>query len=279
MSRTRRSLACFALVSITGCFPSEAEDLPSTSVSAPAVNETSWKLEMKPSSELAGGGVQPKVIGASPANPGSWPSTLTFRTPDGGCTATAVGERVVLTAAHCVSDGQVGVLPGAITVTCAHHPEYPERISADFALCLADKPLPFGPYERVDTDPARVAVGATATLLGYGCIREGGIDRSFGTLYQGTAPIASVHVDDFYTVTRGGAAVCFGDSGGAAYLPPGSAGGTRTLFAVNSRGDISRWSWLSTTSHTRFVGWARTWSAGHAAAICGLDPGAANCRS
>ncbi len=231
------------------------------------------------SRNLAPGGVGGEIIGGEIADPTKWPATLTFRTSAGGCTATVVGEKVVLTAAHCVKNGQVGKLPGAAgTVTCTHHPDYPGETSADFALCLADTKLTFTPYEYVAVDPRVVAKGGKIRLLGFGCLQENGKDRSYGVLYHGSADIEQIPEDDLYTVTKGGAAVCYGDSGGGAFVENVGPLNKRLLVGVNSRGDINTWSWLSTAPTPQFLAWATTWAKEHTVSICGLDANAQGCR-
>src|SRR5260370_3612640 len=79
-------------------------------------------------------GAQGQVLGdgSVPANPKDWPSTFIFKNSEGGgCTATAVGQKVILTAAHCVKNGATGEVRTTTTtaqVSCLHHPNYPSSI-------------------------------------------------------------------------------------------------------------------------------------------------------
>ena len=153
------------------------------------------EFEMNPASTLQEPGAVNQVIDADPVSTKDWPATLVFRTPAGGCTATAVGRRVVLTAAHCVTDGQKGSVTTngeKATVTCDHHPYYLVDYSADFALCSSDKDLAFTPHENVNTEPATGDAGEQITLLGYGCLKKNGTDKSFGYLYKGLAMASAI---------------------------------------------------------------------------------------
>jgi hypothetical protein len=130
-------------------------------------------------------------------------------------------------------------------------------------------------YEKINADPKLLFKEQPIQLLGYGCREKGGKDRVFGSLYEGQATVKKLPGEvkgDYYGVSFGGAALCFGDSGGGAYASTG--GDARVLFAVNSRGDISQNSWLSATSQPGFVSWAKSRAVG----ICGLDPAARGCR-
>lgn len=226
-----------------------------------------------------------EVIGANPADPQVWPTTFTFKNRNGnGCTSTAVGERVILTAAHCVEHGGSGkIRTGASTleVGCEHHPKYPANVSADFALCLTGSalPKPGSGFEKINSDSKVPTIGQAVILLGYGCLLEDGVDRSFGALYQGAAAVEFTSaVDNLYTVTKGGSAVCFGDSGGGAYTTEGSNPNIRRLIAVNSKGDISEYSWLSSTATDLFLEWAMEWAGSKGVHICGIHEAAAACR-
>lgn len=227
----------------------------------------------------------PQVIGANPADPARWPGTFVFKnTEGGGCSATAIGRQVILTAAHCVEDGATGSASvGAVeaNVVCNRHPSYPKDVSADFSLCFAKTPLPKpgGGFERVNTEDVQMpAMQQAVTLLGYGCTTRGGGDRGFGTLFEGTANVSARPGKDLYLITTGGAAVCFGDSGGGAYYSTNPANTTRRLFGVNSRGDISKTSWISTTANPAFLDWARRWAAANNSRMCGVTANAEDCR-
>ncbi len=236
-------------------------------------------FEMTTADPIPGEELIQQVLEASPASPKNWPATLVFRA-GGGCTATVVGPQVILTAAHCVEDdgsGTVKLAGAKVGVTCHHHPQYLGDYAADFALCVVEDPLPELPFEKVNTESELLQVATPVQLLGYGCLEEKGVDKSFGVLYKGIAQI--VKTQGFYAITRGGAAVCFGDSGGGAYVYTNPAQTRRVLMGVNSRGDISLYSWLSTTSKPAFLDWAETWAEKMGGlAICGLHDAATGCR-
>lgn len=232
--------------------------------------------------------VKPQVINGQPASAKDWPATFLFRNSDGaGCTATAVGKRVLLVAAHCIEDGAVGTaeLGDFVTdVRCNRHPNYPDDISADFTLCVAADGIPMpseGTFETINTtDPGTPQINQQVTLLGYGCRTVGGGDASFGSLYKGNAAVLRRETN-LYAVTSGGAAVCFGDSGGGAYVAAKVGvpiGQLRRLWGVNSRGDISQNSWIATTANPVFVTWATQWANQNSVQICGLNGAGQECR-
>src|SRR5262249_10512186 len=154
-----------------------------------------------------------------------WPATFIFKNPvDGGlCTSTAIGPRVILTAAHCIPDGAQGEIEADskdINVTCNRHPRYPENAAADFSLCLAADALakPEGGFEKISNDKTLIAIGDKLLLLGYGCIAANEQERTFGVLYQGEASVEALPSEQkAFIRTKGGAAVCFGDSGGGVF--------------------------------------------------------------
>src|SRR5262245_40931244 len=84
-------------------------------------------FEMRDVTQAAPSDTRGQVLNAEPAGPGQWPVTFVFRTDEGACTSTGVGRRVVLTAAHCVRDGQEATIVSnnrSNSVTCTHHPTY-----------------------------------------------------------------------------------------------------------------------------------------------------------
>jgi hypothetical protein len=215
------------------------------------------------------------------ANATQWPSTFVFRSAtDTECTATAIGEQAILTAAHCVEPldaGTVEIDRRLHNVSCKHHTSYPRAPSADFALCLVTPslPIPALGFEVVNTAASATTQGTQIKLLGFGCRYPGGADQRFGRLSEGDAAVLEVRTD--YLVTGGGAAVCLGDSGGGAYIAIDADGIRRRLVAVASYGDLNNLSWLSMTAGSLFITWAKGWSQDHNVVICGLHESARGC--
>lgn len=280
-SDTRLMLTLAVLLANSGATRAAMAALATTATPAPT---PTFELTLQDVTMLPAGGPSPSVIGGDPADASMWPATFVFKNAQGGgCTATAVGRRVLLTAAHCIHNGATGsAKAGNVsgTVKCRHHPSYPADHTADFALCTIDKALPKlgSGFEIVNANSALPAKGAQITLLGYGCRTKGGGDHHFGTLYKGQAHVVEVPTANLYTRTAEGAAVCFGDSGGGAYVWMNQGMTVRRLFGVNSRGDISANSWLSTTANDSFRKWATEWARDADVRICGLDASAEDCR-
>src|SRR5208337_2272339 len=258
-------------------------------------------LEMRP---LPSPGAKPQIIGGRVSDPAEWPATFIFgKAEEKFCTSTAIGPRAILTAAHCVDDGQEGTifLPGGKSagLKCSVHEAFtpcwptagqPDSVcpagksfSDDYALCLASADLELPVYESLLTSPGIINRGEEVLLTGFGCNQSGGSDGGFGVLFEGETTVTKLPSQQTtlprrnYVETSGGAAACYGDSGGASYafLDPNKR--VRAVFGVNSRGTMQEggWSLLSVTFTSDFVDWAQRWSHDKAAAICGLPESAA----
>ena len=222
----------------------------------------------------------PTLIGGKAADPADWPASVYAKAGDSACSATLVGERVLVMASHCMDNG------GSVTFTahansykakCTHHPDYKKNDTADWALCLVDRPVTGIPFETLGlTDNA--VLGQQLTLTGYGCVKPGGGGGNDGIFRVGTATVKGLPSGTTYDiVTKGGAALCFGDSGGAAYAV--KQDNSRVVLGVNSRGDIDTMSYLPAFYSGTFVLWAKQWALANAnVEICGLHPEAVSCR-
>lgn len=223
--------------------------------------------------------VKPTLIGGTVANPADWPASVYASLSGSRCSATVVGPRVLAIAAHC-SSGKVSfsVGPNNYTGTCSNAREYSSNSTADYSLCLLDREVVGVPYESLNQDASRLRVGNELLLTGYGCIRRGGGGGNDGNYRIGRSQITrlpSGSSNDIVTV--GSAALCFGDSGGPAFLT--SPSGERWVVSVNSRGDIRSTSYLSSWSSNTGKAFIERWYAKFGQPICGVHSSATGCRN
>lgn len=176
----------------------------------------------------------PEILGGKPAIPGSWPATFVFvSSSNNRCTATAIGPRVLLTAGHCVSPSEKGnIQETGITLVCEKH-SFGDAV--DLALCQSSREIPLNKgdyYETLDLNPGAPPLGSALALLGFGCSEK---SKASTGLYEGIAIVSIAPTPETLTFeTKGGASICSGDSGGAAYLP-GALNGSRTIVGVASK--------------------------------------------
>lgn len=232
------------------------------------------------------------ILNGQPANPFDWGGTAIASlrvTKDGEkivgrCTATIVGQQVALTAAHCVDDNEGGSIKlGGVKyqVTCRRHPQYDTDYTKDYALCVTDKVISGRTYEVINTSIAYPQVNHPVTLLGFGCT-EGGHNRNYPMLYRSTEahvvarPVETANSMANFFKIKGKSAVCYGDSGGAAYIYIGGVG--RRIFGVNARGNIEDTSYIAPTNTNSFIDFVLAWSGG-THRVCGIHPEAAGCRT
>jgi Trypsin len=241
--------------------------------------------------ELSGSDeLQVELRGARDEPPNFWPASFYVRfSKDSSCTGSIVGEQVVLMAAHCIAHGGILKFKAAdvdYVADCSRHDAYrtiPRNYSADYALCRVRQPVRGVKFERLNIDSSLVSDGTELLLTGFGCTTDAGTGGQDDVYRVGEANVTRgpVGPTDNYFTTEGKAALCFGDSGGPAFLlRPGS---TRVQVSVNARvgktrsGRLSMRSFLSSTSTPDAIAFLKSWS-GDTLKICGIHSDARGCR-
>lgn len=232
------------------------------------------------------GDLEPSLVKGEPQNPKEF-SSVFYSTDSAGraCTATAVGKRVVLTAAHCVDDGgaiEIVVAGRTNRLLCSQAPEYRTDRTADWALCLAANPLAVTRPERVAPGPTQLRKDTAVVLTGFGCTERDGGGGGDGVFRAARARVVRTPPREFnYLETDFGASICFGDSGGPTFLQLGPTIAYRVQVAVNSRaeelgeGRLGTRSYLSSILTSEARQFLVEWSGKNAVPICGIseDPG------
>lgn len=248
--------------------------------------------------ELSQSGVGPSVAGGRLAPSSEYQASFFYAlSKDDHCSATVIGARVLVTAAHCVKDlpGQrmeLALANDTFKGECVMSPHYSpsnnsynfgalnapdaKNTSADFALCLLDKRVPNIRYESVARLQLGDKVGEQLLVTGYGCAGFAGIARADYRFRVGDTFVNHIpNTNSYYIVADGSAAVCPGDSGGATYREFGS--GARVLAGINSRTNQVSTSYISSLTSSAAEAFFAQWEQKHPASICGRGSTDASC--
>lgn len=241
----------------------------------PEPDEPSAQEQPAPSPEA-----EPALIGGRPADPKEWPASVYASMSGARCSATVVGPQVLTIASHCVAHGGAAAFsagPNRYTSVCSRSPLYRKGTDHDLALCKISQPVEGIPFEVINTDEDLIKVGSEILLTGYGCVRPGGGGGNDGIYRIGEAKI--IRESNPYDFTaRGKAALCFGDSGGPAFIYLDEAKTKRVQVSTNSKGDIRTTSYLTSLSTRASKSFIESWAKENKVKICGIDKDLEGCR-
>lgn len=287
-----------ALAAGAGCAQEPVPAVPEL----PPMEVHDGELVFTPVSQVALSGLEfnTKIGNSVVENPSNWPGTFIAKAGDQQCTATLVGPRVLLTAAHCAGPGaevRIAFRDGSSATGRCDRPSSWSKLapSVDLALCLMRAPVlqTSVAYENISLNPARVPKNGGLVLAGYGCTDFANpVPPAVPSLTSGKAlvdvPPGGLTYWPGWLLTKsftadGSAYLCKGDSGGAAFFVTGQV---RQVVAVASafesrtgHKDFGR-SYLTALSSAPVRTFLEDWVKDRSAQVCGYQGFThARCRS
>jgi len=181
------------------------------------------------------------------------------------CTASAISNKVLLTAAHCVDDARAIKVAYKTSAYCssgfdfrydsvnaqsfAKHPDYVAKsytnTNADVGLVLLKNSIP-SPYKVFAINQSPESVNSDLYLYGYGITR--GYNDDSGLLRKTSVDHSDYHYDDKTIVVdrNGDGGICQGDSGGPGMIKVNSE---FQIAGVTSYGRGTQYDVCSGTGH------------------------------
>jgi hypothetical protein len=215
--------------------------------------------------------LNPMLINGTVVPAGDFQEVVAIKMGTSGCTATIVGPRTIVTAAHCGKTGEIAKFEykGAkYEAELTRNPLWPAK-DIDVSIGVTKTDI-------VDAQPMNIGgvakSGQSITLLGFGCVGTGvappitpkdpdqqdcdpdqedcdpdqddADDEDDDPYFAGVASdilrvgqstIVSFSSFDMVSMQASGAALCFGDSGGPALM---NSAGDYLVLGINSKGNI-----------------------------------------
>lgn len=250
MSPLKIILLCSALI-ISACNPGSR-----SAEKNPLAKTNNSKRTCIPESEL----LAANIVGGQLVEQADLDSKYVMMLVSNGymCTATAIGKKVLLTAAHCIAGNKMNTYVSFYpSVSCESgynknlyvqgvaetivHEDYdsnvaPEEMTGDIALVILENEISEGYMIHKIAEPEKIDPNSSMFLYGYGktgsnaggagMLRKTVLDRNLYD-YDINSADKKIKIDQ-----TGGLGICPGDSGGPAFVK--NAKGEMQIFGVNS---------------------------------------------
>lgn len=211
--------------------------------------------------------ISPTLIRGTPVPAGTWQEVVRITSGGAGCTATIVGPRVIITAAHCTGNGATAKFTykgTSYSAKMTRSPLYPAK-DHDISVGVVASEITGAVPHQIG---GAAATGTEITLLGYGCINVGGGGGNDGILRIGKSVITGFSGYDMVSRTPGGAALCYGDSGGPAFV---GTEGNYKLLGINSKGNISDTNYNARLDRQESQDFLKKYASDNGVTICGIN--------